>query len=90
MIARDALIIAAPEGVQIIPVLVSERFRHVLSEIICRTFDGLRRLGRVDGERGRRDGKSFVNEDFCSRRMIDDHEREMIVVISLPEFSRHA
>src|SRR5689334_19415319 len=85
MVARDALILAAPEGVEITAIRLAHDLCHVLPVIIARRFDRVRRRDSVEAKPWRGFRCALVNEDVCAYGMIDDHQLVMIDVVGLPQ-----
>ena len=84
MIARDALILAASEGVEISIVEIAHNFRYIMAVVIDCTDDLMRSLNRDDSGLYCRHCESLVSEDLRARRMIHGHESEIVVIVSLP------
>src|SRR5882724_5979247 len=90
MIARHTLITPAPKIIEILLVQSTDNFRHVVAAVI---FGMLYLVWRLDGRNcqlRRRNNKTFIDEDVCSRWMVHGHQRQLIVVVGFPQFSRNA
>ena len=84
VIARDALILPLPEAIERSSVERADDVRHVLAGVVDGACDSLRRGDRGDLEFRRRNHESLIDEDLRPDRVVDSHERQMIVVIHLP------
>ena len=85
MIAGDALVLAAAEGIEILAV---ERADDVRSHR-CRgrRWRAQWRAAVGDGGHGqldRRHHEPLVGENFSAGRMVDDHQLQVVVVVGLP------
>src|SRR6185295_9160669 len=62
--------------------------RDVLAFVVDGGNDWMRRVDGGNGELGGGDDKPFVDEDLGAGWMIDDHQTELIVVVSFPKLGR--
>src|SRR5207247_1716239 len=90
MVARQTLKLAATECVQRISIERLYDVGDVLAIVVYRTRDVVRSGDRGDAELCRRNHKALIDEDFGASRMVNRHEREIIVVINFPELRRDA
>src|SRR6185369_3713319 len=86
MVAGHTLIRAATESIQIVSVECIYDAGDVLSFIVDRASDLAWRGDSCDFQFSRGNNETFVNEDFGCIWVVDDHQAEMIVVVSFPEF----
>ena len=73
MVAGDALVLSATEGVEVVAVELADDRSHIRALIICCLRDGVRRGNGGDGQFDWRDSKPLVGKDLGSCGMIDDH-----------------
>ena len=90
MIARHTLITAAPKVIEIFLVKSADNVRHVVAIVVHCARDLVRRLDGGNCELRRRDNKTLIDEDVCSRWMVHGHECQLIVVVGFPQLSRDA
>src|SRR5262245_15143295 len=88
MISCNALVPASAKRVEVISVQCADNTGHILSVVVDCARDLMRRGNSCDFQLRCRNHETLVNKDICSYRMIDDHETKMVIIVSLPEFSR--
>ena len=86
MIARHALELAAAEAAHGFSVERADQVRDVLAGVIHRARDVVRRCDRGDAKFRRRNHEALVDKNLRAGRMIDRHEREIVVVVDFPQF----
>src|SRR5581483_218676 len=74
MIARNALILATPKGVEIFAIQIAQDVGYILSVVVDRARNRMRRFNGCDGKLRRRNYKSFVDKNVSTSRMIDRHQ----------------
>src|SRR5215211_5500076 len=85
MIARDALVLTATKRVQVFSVQTIDDGGDILSLVINGAHDLARLRDSRDLQLRRGNHETFVNKDIRVLGMIDDHESQVIVIISLPK-----
>src|SRR6202000_1496470 len=87
MIARHALVLPAPERIQILSIDGAQRLGNIISVIVNRARDSVWAFDRSHSKLYRRNCKAFVREYLCAYRMIDGHQMQRIVVVRLPQLA---
>ena len=91
VIARHALVLAAAEGVEVAAVERADDFGDVVAVVVDGAGDGRAAAptavmasfaGGID--------EALVDEDLGACGMIDGHQREIVVVVRLPQFAGDA
>src|SRR5215471_4040827 len=86
MIFRDALILAAFKRREISSVPRRDEIGDVTTFVVPGLSDRPRMRQRVDGQRRRVAGESFVDEDVLICGMVDGQKRHVIDEVRLPQF----
>ena len=90
VIARDALILASSEGIEVASIQRTQSIGYIISAVVDGARDRMRRFCRRDRQFHRRHDEALVGENFRALRMIDGHQLQPVVVIGLPQFSGDA
>src|SRR5205085_9600377 len=88
MVAGDALILPAPERVQVMAVERADDVGDVLAVVVPGGFDRARRRDGVEAELRRRLRRALVNENVGAFGVVYDHQLVMVYVVSLPQLRR--
>src|ERR1700674_1553112 len=86
MISRYTLILAAQKIIQILAVERSYDVGNVMPFVIYRSSNFVRLLDGRNRQLRWRHHKALVHKNIRIHRMVDGHERQIIVVIRFPEF----
>src|SRR6476646_5072533 len=86
MIAGHALILATPECVKVFAIEIAHDGGDIAAIIIDSAGYLMESADRGDGKFCRWDHKAFIHKNICSSRMVYHHEREVIVIVGLPQF----
>src|SRR6266498_1541303 len=90
MIAGYPLILAAPKIVEIPSIEHAYEIGNILAVVIHSAGNLTGRFDGGDGQFRRRNDEPFIHEDVGSSRMVDCHQRKLIVVIGFPQFGGDA
>src|ERR1700732_5009684 len=86
MIPRHTLILAARKSIQIFAVKRSYNAGNVAPLVIRCSRNLVRLLDGLNRQLRGRHHKTLIHKNIRTHRMIDGHERQIIVVIRFPEF----
>src|ERR1035438_1258036 len=86
----NSLILSPAKGIQVFAVKVVERCFYVIAQVIDSVRDGTRWVNACNCKLHGRNGESLIGEDLCTRRMIDSHQRQRVIVIRLPKLAGDA
>ena len=84
MIPRHALVLAAPESVEIASVQRAQNIGHIVAPIVDRVRDGMRLVGHRDRQLHRRHDEALIHKNLGPLRMIHRHQFQPVVVIRFP------
>src|SRR6266850_2196294 len=90
MIARHTLIAPAPKVIEVFLVESADNVRHVVATVIYCVRYLVRRLDRRNCQLRGWNNKTFIDEDVRCRWMVHGHQRQLIVVVGLPQLRRDA
>src|ERR1700728_2232168 len=88
MIARYALILAASKAREGFSVERTNDFGNVLAGVVDGPGNFVRRSDGREAQLQRRNYETFIDKNLRTHGMVDGHERQIIIVINLPQLRR--
>src|ERR1700722_10112356 len=90
MVARDALILSAAEAGRSFSVERVDEGGDILASIVDGMCDVVRCSNRGDAKFQRRNHEALIDKNLGASRMVDGHERQIIVIVNFPQFGGDA
>src|SRR5581483_10928292 len=90
VVAGDALVLSASEGVEIFSIQIAQDAGYILPIVVYRAGDRMWRFDSCNGKLCRWNYKSFVDKNVSAGGMIDGHQIQIVVVIRFPQLGGEA